>query len=463
MTQTVLIVDDEPTQREIIRHVIEEKLYYKSVVAGGGKAAIDYILEGTQPSPDLILLDLSMPQVGGMDVIRGVLAVCPDMPIIILTLYGDVDKAAAAMRAGACDFLSKPVTVERLGVSIRNTFRACALRREVERLNRMHQGEAGFGDLVGVSADFRWAVEQCKNIAASDAPVLIEGERGTGKTSLASAIHGASRRRGRNFSVFDCRNLSEFPSANLSLKDAIDGTIFLKEANSLSPAMQERLLKELGGKSGRIIASTTKPLEMMVAQGRFRRDLFARLHEVKVELSPLRERREDIQPLAEHFMKIQASVESVPANRFTQAAIGLLVSHSWHGNVRQLKQAVCRGVLFCRREAMDIEDFQHLLMPLSVRGATVAAGSSLSPIALGRSLAAPDASAEPMPVLTLVGGNGQMKRMNLIEAEILRFAIGYYGGHMSEVARRLGIGRSTLYRKMQEMDIGGAQSSRGVA
>jgi DNA-binding NtrC family response regulator len=452
MTETILIVGREPAQREIIRHVLEDRLSYRAATAAGGREAIDYML--SDGLPDLMLLDLSVQDTGGTEMIREALAAHPGLCVIVLTPYGDMERASAALRAGAADFLSRPVTVERLGASIRNALRAAALRREVCRLQRLQRGQLGFGDLKGVSPAFRTVIAQAKDAASQNVSLVLEGESGVGRLSLARAIHGSGPRRGKPFVAFDCQGLSELPSMPFPLREAADGTLFLREIGLLPPVLQERLVKECNGCPARIAASSRYPLDALAAQGRFRRDLLARIRRCHIAIPPLRERREDIPPLAEHFLKQQASQQAAAATGFSPAAMSLLVSHAWRGNVAQLQQAVLRAVLMASHETLEAGDFRHL------PGTPPAAAAV--PAAVGGRRES-EKQQDMLPVLALVGGDGQMKRLEQIETELIRFAIRYYGGHMSEVARRLGIGRSTLYRKMQEMQVIGKMGDSGQA
>lgn len=247
----VLVVDDEPTQRKLIQHVLESKLGFRAVVMEGGQQALDYILSRQKPEPEVVLLDLSMPGMDGMQLIQKLRPSLPNLPLIVLTIYGDIERAVAAIKAGATDFLPKPVAHERLRTSIMNALKLNELAEEVSRLRRNQHGQIVFNDIIGESAALSVAKKQAIRAAESTIPVLLEGESGVGKELFARAIHGCSERAGAPFVAVNCgaipENLAEsilfghekgaFTGATYrhsgKIREAQGGTLFLDEVSEL--------------------------------------------------------------------------------------------------------------------------------------------------------------------------------------------------------------------------------------
>ncbi len=474
MKQTILIVDDEPTQLELIRHVISRKLGYRCIALTGGQEAINYVLSGQKPKPELLLLDLMMPEVDGMDVIRALRPQMPHLPMIVLTIYGDLEKAVAAIKAGATDFLAKPVEPARLDVSIQNALRLNQLSDEVQRLRRSVTGHIGFGDIIGSSPAIHCAIREGKRAAGSDIPVMIYGESGVGKELFARAIHGGSPRSGKPFVALNCGaipdNLAEsilfghekgsFTGATQrsigKFREAEGGTLFLDEIGELKPELQVKLLRAvqeqeilpLGAArthkiNVRIISATNRNLEQAVAGGEFREDLFYRLSVFPITIPPLRERREDIPALAEFFFRRFSAIENKPIQEIADKCLDFLKSCDWPGNVRQLENSIFRAVVMCDHDRLTAEYFRGFVSP------PLSAGDS-SPAHNSDGI---NGNAIPSSALGLLDDGGDIRNICDIEADVIRFALEHYSGHMSEVARKLGIGRSTLYRKVNDLGI----------
>lgn len=486
MSHTVLIVDDEPTQRRLIEYVITEKLGYQAVTLSSGQEAIDYILSGRKPEIDIVLLDLNMPKVGGMEVIRAIRPLRPQLPIIVLTMHGDLEKAVTAVKSGANDFLAKPVPIERLQISIQNILKIGSLNEEVIRLKRHHTGQMVFSDLIGRSSALKQAISLGQRAASSHVAVLLIGEVGVGKQSFARAIHGCSERSGRAFVPVDCANIPEhmmesvffghekgaFPGAIYrtmgKCREAEGGTLYLDGVSTLSADMQGKLLRALqegeitpiGGRTPvkiniRVIASAETTIEEKVASGAFREDLYQRLALFPLRLPALAERREDIPLLVDHFVQRYASVENRYVRSIAPEVMQFLMDYPWPDNIRQLENAVFRAVVMSEGSELRLSDFKHLTPPthrLSTRVVETLhkAGVTGMQPAVSEKMEAFSAS---LPLLRMTDAYGNIRPMEELEAELIGFALRHYDGHISEAARRLGIGRSTLYRKMQDFHL----------
>jgi DNA-binding NtrC family response regulator len=485
MSQTILIVDDDPVQRRVLR-VLEAaitRLGLNVVTAPGGGPALDLLLSPRAESISLVLLDLVMPDVDGIEVLTRFRAGNQEMPVIVLTAKGGIDSAVEAMRAGATDFLVKPASPESIKVSIQNALKLGVLSGEVSRLKKKQQNVFSFDDLIARSPAMRQVVRLGQRAAQSTIPILIDGESGVGKELVARAIQGASDRSGKPFVAVNCgaipENLIEsilfghekgaFTGASErhlgKFQEADGGTLFLDEIGELRLDMQVKLLRALqegeidpvGAKRPvkvdvRIISATNRDLAELTRQNGFREDLYYRLNVFPVHIPPLRERHEDVPALASYFVARFAAEENKPVAGFTPQALNLLTSYSWPGNVRQLENTIFRAVVLCDGDALDVVDFPQIASALGVvpepRAEIAAPGLAASPARSG----APAKAQSPYG-LSATDTAGHMRKLEEIEGEMIRLAIGRYDGRMSEVARRLGIGRSTLYRKLKELGL----------
>ena len=475
MAKTVLIVDDDPTQRRILQAVIE-KSGFSTLQASDGDTALDIALAVDGKKIDLILLDLVMPGRGGMETLQELSAKRPELPVIVLTGKGSIDAVVAAMQAGARDFLVKPASRERIIVSLRNALELKTLAREVTRLKKSNSGELTFDDLIGNASSMRSVVAMGERGAKANIPILITGESGVGKEVVARAIQGTSDRVGKPFVTVNCgaipENLVEsilfghekgsFTGANTKhlgkFQEADTGTLFLDEVGELPLAMQVKLLRVLqegevdpiGSKRPvkvdvRIISATNRDLADAVKEGTFREDLYYRLNVFPIEIPALRDRREDIPTLLDHFIKRVNAQERRSVRGADQATIELLKNFAWPGNVRQLENAIFRAVILSDGHTLKPQDFPQI--------------SGMSPVIPAQEVAglaptAPDTTdTRDDDKLKFLDRNGHLRSLESIERDLIQFAIENYSGHMSEVARRLGIGRSTLYRKVREHEL----------
>jgi DNA-binding NtrC family response regulator len=482
MSERVLIVDDDPVQRRLLDSMVR-KFGYEPALAEAGDQAIA-LLTGNERF-DCVVLDLVMPDLDGMGVLARLREAGINVPVIVQTAHGGIDNVVSVMRAGAVDFVVKPVGAERLQVSLRNAIDRNALEGELNRIKRGRTGTLTFRDIVTRSPAMHAVLRTAEKAAASNIPVLIEGESGVGKELIARAIHGSGERRARPFIAVNCgaipENLVEsilfghekgaFTGATErhtgKFIEATGGTLFLDEVGELPAAAQVKLLRAIqegevepvGAKKPvkvdvRLISATNRNLIADAKSGRFREDLFYRLHVFPIAVPPLRERSEDIAELARHFLARFAAEEGKRIRAVSTEALALLVKYRWPGNVRQLENAVFRAVVLAEGDSIGTDEFPQIFAQLS--GVPVpeapprAALEAAQFIEIGPSTAPglPPASAAPGS-LGMLDAEGEVRALEDIEADAIRFAIAHYRGQMSEVARRLRIGRSTLYRKLE--------------
>lgn len=508
MTGPILIVDDDPVQRRLLETAVH-KQGHELLLADGGEAALK-AMDGPQGRDiALVILDLVMPDLDGLAVLaemrkRGIM-----VPVIVQTAKGGIDTVISAMRAGAFDFVVKPVSPERLQVSITNALKVDSLEGEVRRVRRSAAGILTFKDLVTSSAAMERVLRLGQKAASSNIPILIEGESGVGKELVARAIQGSGQRRSKSFVTVNCGaipdNLVEsilFGHEKGSFTGATDkhsgkfveankGTLFLDEIGDLPLDVQVKLLRAVqegevdpvGARSSvkvdiRLISATHRDLLQRVKDGQFREDLFYRLNVFPIFVPPLRDRREDIPLLVRHFIaRFTAEETGGRVSGIAPEAVALLKGYDWPGNIRQLENAVFRAVVLCEGENLTIDEFPQIRA--QVQGIDV---SAMEPEATPPELVASagnGSDAEPVPshdqidfkapiangshdnrqppeafgIIRALDHRGEVRTLADVEEEMIRLAIAHYCGQMSEVARRLGIGRSTLYRKLKEYGI----------
>ena len=477
MTKTVLVVDDDPTQRRLIQAVLERD-GFAVAHAQSGDEAIQHLNSGAVV--DVVLLDLVMPGISGQDTLIEMRARGYNQPVIVLTATGGIDTVVQAMQAGAGDFFVKPASPERIVVSMRNALSMGSLKSEVDRLKKHATGRTSFSDLIGASPPMLLVKRLGERAAKSSIPILITGESGVGKEVIARAVHGSSDRSGKPFVAVNCgaipENLVEsilfghekgsFTGASDKhlgkFQEANGGTLFLDEVGELPLDVQVKLLRALqeseidpiGSKRSikvdvRIVSATNRDLSQAVSEGRFREDLFYRLNVFPIEAPSLRERKDDITALVDCFVRRFNVEEGKSVVGATPETLAFLVAFDWPGNVRQLENAVYRAIVLADAPYLQPHDFPAIsgvaAPPPEYSPAPMPAPSAAGPAAEG----APDA---PVRILD---GRGHLRTLEEIERDLIQLAIEVYAGHMSEVARRLGIGRSTLYRKVREQGLDG--------
>jgi DNA-binding NtrC family response regulator len=413
----------------------------------------------------------------------------------VQTAHGGIDNVVSAMRAGAVDFVVKPVGPERLNVSLRNALNTSALEGELARIKHSRSGTLGFADIITKSASMAAVVRMAEKAAASNIPVLISGESGVGKELIARAIHGSSERRSKAFVAVNCgampENLVEsilfghekgsFTGATErhtgKFVEASGGTLFLDEVGELPAAAQVKLLRAIqegevepvGARKPvkvdvRIMSATNRDLVADAKAGRFREDLFYRLHVFPIVVPPLRERPADIAVLARHFLARFAAEEGKRIRVIAPEALRLLTVFPWPGNIRQLENALFRAVVLAEADSLGLAEFPQITAQVSPRQPDAGLDDPSEPAEPGvgeHSLMAvahesPVSPAELSPLidaLPLLDAAGEVRPLEQVEADVIRYAVTHYRGQMSEVARRLRIGRSTLYRKLDALGL----------
>jgi DNA-binding NtrC family response regulator len=494
MVKSVLIVDDDPAQRRILEETIK-RLGFDARTASSGEEALQF-LEGSERTPvAVVLLDLIMSGLDGMAVLERLKERPGSPPVIVQTAHGSIDAAINAMRAGAVDFVVKPASPERLEVSIRSALKIEALAGEITRIKKKVEGTLTFNDLIMRGDTMDRVIALGRRAAASNIPALIEGESGVGKELIARAIQGESERSGKPFIVVNCgaipENLVEsilFGHEKGSFTGAVDkrigkfqeadgGTLFLDEIGELPLDAQVKLLRALqdgeidpvGSKRSikvnfRLISATNRDIIQLVRDGKFREDLYYRLNVFPIWVPPLRERLDDVPELARYFMTRFAAEEGKRVSTISDDAMRLIVSYPWPGNVRQLENAVFRAVVLSDTSELSVAEFPQIAAhvtgfeaPIPAAPAPAAKGPLFTgPALLGAEDIVPqtmnvrDDNGESALGIPAVNQGGDIRPLDEIEADMIRLALGRYRGHMTEVAKRLKIGRSTLYRKMQE-------------
>ena len=463
----LLLIDDEPAQRRLVS-ALAARAGWRSIFASDGEMALAQL--GTQDGMqlDAILLDHWAPDADAAPLIAELRERRPALPVLLVTANGSVAHAVAAMRAGATDFLVKPLAPERLLAALESAVAGTAVG-ELRPLTEKIPALLAFDEIVGSSPDFRAALAIAAKAARARVSVLVEGESGVGKEVVADAIHAASPRSKKPMITVNCGaipgNLVEselfghekgaftgaFERKIGKFVDADGGTILIDEIGEMPLETQAKLLhvlqsgviQPIGARHGRevdvrVIAANNKKLLQEVEAGRFREDLYYRLNVVQVTIPPLRERLGDVPALARHLLARIAQQPGLRPLGITDDALALLVQYDWPGNVRQLQNALFRAAVLCEGAALTRADFPQIAALGDRRvGTTGSASASAGGITLFR----PD---------------GNLRPLEDIEADVIRLAIGHYRGRMTEVARRLGIGRSTLYRKLGELGIDNA-------
>jgi DNA-binding NtrC family response regulator len=443
----VWVIDDEPAIRELLTVIVTTSGYEVEAFSGGAE-----VLACADPPPSAVLLDLMMPEVDGVAVLKELKRRHPTLPVIILTAVNEVSRAVEVTKLGAYDYLVKPIDQERLKTTLNRAVSHGSLSDEVVRLKTELGDRYDVRNIVGSSAAMRQVYSQIEKVLSSDISIFISGESGTGKELAAKAIHFGSLRSDEPFIDVNCAAIPEglqeselfghekgaFTGALAThpgkFEQAAGGTIFLDEIGEMSTSaqarllrvLQERCLQRVGGTKTidldvRVISASNRDLEQMVADGGFRQDLFYRLVVFPIELPPLRDRRDDIPLLADHFIEKYARDTGKRISGIEPTAIAALKAHDWPGNVRELENVIHRSLLIADGPDITAAD---LPVGLGSRSGDGVGGSS-APISVAMSL-------------------------DELEKAAIEKALRRHGGNLSDVARQLGIGRSTLYRKLEQ-------------
>jgi two-component system response regulator HydG len=445
----VFLVDDDDDLAETLRLGLGKR-GYDVACASSADAAFEAVFA---EEFDVVVTDVRMPGGDGIALCERIAANRPDLPVVVMTAFGSLDAAVAAIRAGAYDFISKPVEIEVLCIAIDRAAQTRALRAEVKRL-RSDSARAAWGDLVGQSAAMRKVYDLVERVAESDVSVLITGESGTGKEVIAQALHRRSRRSHGPFVAINCTAMAEslleselFGHVRGAFTDAREartglfaqakgGTLFLDEIGdmpvTLQPkilrALQERRIRPVGGNAEvpvdvRILAATNRDLEAAIEEKRFREDLYFRLNVIHIALPPLRSRAGDVLPLAQHFLEVFAKRASKEVSGIAPAAAERLLAYTWPGNVRELQNCLERAVTLARFDQVVVED-----LPEKVRE--------------HRSSHVVVASDDPSELLS----------MEEVERRYVQRVLEAVGGNKAAAARILGFERKTLYRKIERWE-----------
>lgn len=442
MRQNILLIEDDKNTREGLKKFLEEEKY-KVAAFSDGQEAIYYLKRN---KIDVILSDMKMPEMGGMEVLKKSQEISPSALVIILTAYGTVDNAVEAMKSGAYDYLTKPLNLDKLSIVIQRALSYGKLKEDYELLKKEINERYSFENIIGQSKRMKQVFDMISQVAPTKATVLIHGESGTGKELIAKAIHQKSGRKDKNFIAVQCSALSKgvmeselfghekgaFTGAigakqgRFELSDG--GTLFLDEISEIPPSVQVKLLRVLeerqfervGGTKTikvdtRIIAATNKNLEELIKENKFREDLYWRLNVVKIDVPPLRERREDIPLLIHSFIKESSKANKKRIKGISSKALILLQNHDWRGNVRELKNAIESIVVLSNKEIIGVKEISsyvkepHIEEIISIKGTT---------------------------------------HLDEVEKIVINHALKKAGGNKSKAAGILGISRKTLHRKL---------------
>lgn len=516
MTSHILVIDDDPVQRRLLRAAIERNEYVVHV-AENGRLGLE-LLKRNVAQISVIVLDLMMPEMNGLEFLAALHAQGIDIPVIVQTGQGGIETVVQAMRAGAFDFVVKPVSPERIGVSIANALRLDQTEARAKAGRKPRNVAVDFDDIVTASPSMLRVIDLATRAANSTIPVVLEGESGVGKEMVARAIQNASERADKPFITVNCgaipSNLVEsilfghekgaFTGATErhagKFAEAHNGTLFLDEIGELPLDVQVKLLRAvqqgeietIGARQAqkvnvRLISATNKDLVAEVRAGRFREDLYYRLNVFPISIPALRKRKEDIPVLVRKFVdQFSAEQELDRTIGVGAEAMALLMDYDWPGNIRQLENAVFRAVVLANGHELTVDDFPQIAaqlpgyeltddgnfsfigdqagrnmmplqpMPIRIAKEFVATGGFEIPV---QKTQAP----VPSAAIASVDDGGHVRKLADVEEELIRFALNFYRGQMSEVARKLGIGRSTLYRKLRDYGIDPDNPQRKVA
>lgn len=452
-----LIVDDDRSERRTVAALLKSTLELSSQEVENGQEALN-VLEGQKSDFALIILDLEMPVMNGMQTLGQLKKNFPHIPVIILTGSTRIDDVVKVMKAGATDFLPKPIDQPRFEVSVRNALKISLMGQEISRLQRHGDDKLHFSDLIGHDSGLQDPVKIARKAAASNLPVLITGETGTGKELFARAIHGESERAGQNFVAVNCGAIPEklvestlfghekgaftgaVQKASGKFLEASGGTIFLDEVGELPLDAQVKLLRVLQQQEiepvgankhvpidVRVISATNRDLTKEVQEGRFREDLFFRLNVLHLDLPALRTRKGDIPGMVQFFTdKFCSSNHALPKG-VSQDALDKMAQYAWPGNVRELENVIYRSLALSEGDILKADDI-HFIQLME-----------------DRPLEQSKRGIQPTKT------DGSFKSFKELEQEIIALALAHHNHNITQTARTLGIAKSTLYSKMEAL------------
>ncbi|AKM11714.1 sigma-54-dependent transcriptional regulator [Croceicoccus naphthovorans] len=465
-SRLLLLVDRDTAQARLVGS-IAARAGWRTQSVPDGITALAYLASDEMVQPDALLLDGLVAREDSCKLIGDLRGAAPQVPILFLTQSASPLLAVEAMRAGATDYLMKPIGSERLLYALESSVVSDVRRDELAPLAEKIEAPLDFDMMIGSAPEFRSALARAAKAARGHGPILVAGEPGTGKELLARAMRSASPRAKSAFLVLHTAGMSAgnlesalyghekgaFPGAferrTGILQEADGGTLLIDDIERLPLSLQARLAhtiatgeaKPMGANHSfrldvRILATSSEDPVMMASHGVLDPTLGEALAACTIGLPPLRERHGDVPSLARHFLALIGEQPGLRRLGVTDEALCLLESYQWPGNLRQLQAVLFRAAIFCDRDALTVQDFPQLN---DLVGETIAAPTP------------PQAGG-----VTLFGPDGHLRTLEEIEADVIRLAIGHYRGRMSEVARRLGIGRSTLYRKLGDLGIDNA-------
>ncbi len=454
MSKLVFIVDDEPAISKLLSYWVKDKWKYNAQVFSNGED----VLRNLHQKPDLILLDIMLPGLDGLETLKRIKQFDENLPVLILSAQGSIEVAVEALRFGAFDYFPKPIDQQRLEPAIKNAIRSYDLSRELQNLKEDVKKEYSFDNIISADGKMQDVFKLVSKVLDNDITVLIYGESGTGKELIARAIHYNGKRKDKPFVVVNCasiprelleselfghekgsftgayqRKLGKFEIAN-------EGTIFLDEVGELEMLLQAKLLRviqqrefeRVGGTDTvktdvRIISATNRDLRQAVESKEFREDLYYRLNSFPISIPPLRQRRGDILIIAHHFLESFSKKLNKSVKGFTKKALKLIYEYSWPGNIREMENTIERCLIIAENDHIDVDDLPPHIKAAENNGA----------IELNGSLFADD---------TIVP-------FEKLKEESIRHALKVTNGNIVEAAKKLQLGRATIYRLMEKYNI----------
>ncbi len=452
----ILVADDDDSLRRVLEFQLQEAGYGVIAVSNGAQA-LEFF---SGDDFDCVITDWRMPQLSGLEFIQRAGVIRSETPIIVITAFGDVETAVQAMRSGAFDFITKPYDRQAILMTVEKALKYGAILAENRRLRRLVHEDFRLENVVGTSEKMRKVLETVERVSKTDVTVLIEGESGTGKELIAKGIHFSGARRDKPFIAINCAAIPEnlieaelfgykrgaFTGANYESKgkfeEANHGTLFLDEIGAMPVAMQTRLLRVLQEQEitrlgentvrkidVRIIAATNENLADLIKENTFREDLYYRLAVVPVKLPALRERREDIPLLTEHFLKKSSVKHKIKQLKLEREVFGAFYNYAWLGNVRELENVIERMIVLSDGDSLTHEDVPENIKNLQSPSENLWFSLPAEPIDL-----------------------------EAVECEIIREALKRFDGNQSQTARYLGITRSALIYRMQKFNLSGEEN-----